>query len=102
MIELDISLPEQTTTIHVKRCVQFACDELGLTISMETSLASYPGSVHWHIKNGKKKGTLELTTWPGRRPLWAKVQTGRRADWIEQSLPELCQKIQHFADCENR
>ena len=101
MTELDIYLPEQATTLQVKRYVQFACEELGLTISMETSLASYPGSVHWHIKNGKEKGTLELTSWPGRRPLWAKIQTGRMADWIDGILPELCQKIQKLADSEH-
>jgi len=101
MTELDIPLPVDSSTDQLKRCVLIACDELGLAISMETTLVSYPGSVHWHIKNGQEKGTLELTTWPGRRRLWAKVQEGRRADWIEQTLPELCQKIQCLADREN-
>jgi hypothetical protein len=67
---------------------------------MEASLASYPGSTHWHIKLGKEKGTLELTTWPPKRPLWAKIQAGRRADWIERILPQLSQKIQRLVDAE--
>lgn len=94
MDESDIPLPASTTTDQIKKSVQGACEALGLTISMETSLSSYPGSVHWHIKKGKEKGTLELTTWPGRRLLWAKIQAGRRAEWIDSTLHELSRKIQ--------
>ncbi len=32
-----------------------------LTVTLRGTLASYSGSIHWHFKNGKARGTLELT-----------------------------------------
>ena len=98
MTEIDIPLPTGATTAQVKRSVDIACRTLGLTISLETSLAGHPNSTHWHIKMGKEKGTLELTTWPGHRLLWAKIQAGRRADWIDRVLPQLSEIIQGAVD----
>jgi hypothetical protein len=92
--EIDIPLAAGTTPAQVKESIQGACRALGLTITREGSLAGYPGSIHWHIKFGREKGTLELTTWLPKPPLWAKIQAGRRADWIDRLLPQLTHQIQ--------
>lgn len=61
---------------------------------MKTSLASYPGSIHWHYKQPKQKGTLEITLDPATHRLWATVQAGRRAPWIDAELPLLRRAIE--------
>jgi hypothetical protein len=67
----------------------------GLGVAMKTSLASFPGSIHWHYKNKKDKGTLELTVFPRDRRIWAQVQSRRKAPWIEIILPRVQKDIEH-------
>ena len=61
---------------------------LGLTISSEGKLAAYPGSRHWHLKIGRRSGTLEVTVWPARNRLWVTYHANRVGDgWVQQLAP---------------
>jgi hypothetical protein len=62
---------------------------IDLRITLKGTTASLPGSTHWHLKRGKLAGTLEATLWPQESRFWLSVQEGRRARWIEESLPEV-------------
>jgi hypothetical protein len=93
MQQVEFRVPRDLNLKRAEQLIEEACAELNLTIAMKSSLASYPGSTHWHYKNGKEKGTLELTLFPRDRRLWAQVQSGRKAPWIEATLPELQRKI---------
>lgn len=64
-------------------------EQLGLAATMKGSLKSYPGCTHWHCKRGNEPGTLEITLWPAKQRAWFKVQSGRRAAWIDDVIPEL-------------
>jgi hypothetical protein len=69
----------------VERC----CHEAGLRITLRDTLAAYPGCVHWHLKYGKEKGTLEVTLWPAQRRAWFKVATNRDGPWIAAAIERL-------------
>jgi hypothetical protein len=69
--------------------IEKTCLGCGLRISTRATLSSYPGCIHWHVKRGIQSGTLELTLWEAKRRVWASVQDGRRAAWIDEALPQL-------------
>ena len=94
MQEIEFRVPRDLNLNRAGQLIEDACAALNLTIAMKSPLASYPGSTHWHYKNGKEKGTLELTIFPRDRRLWAQVQSGRKAAWIDAVLPELQRRIE--------
>ena len=61
----------------------------GLRMVSRGTLKTYPGCTHWHYKNDDEKGTLELTLWSETNRLWFKVQSGRRAAWIDDMIRRL-------------
>jgi hypothetical protein len=61
---------------------------------MKGTLASYPGSTHWHYRKPGQKGTLELTLYIPDRRIWAKIQDSRKAPWINATLPSLRKTIE--------
>ena len=68
--------------------------ELGLTIKTDGRLASYPGSRHWHLKNGRRSGTLEVTLWPDRDLLWVTYHSNRIGDgWVCQAAPAFARAL---------
>lgn len=89
MRNFEIVVPSGTNLSGADRIVERVCSDAGLTLTMRGSLASYPGCIHWHFKNGKQSGTLEFTLLADAHRLWAKVQRGRRATWIDELLPAL-------------
>src|SRR3970040_3187122 len=58
----------------------------GLLTTQVTTLSKYPGSVHWHFKKGKGRGTLEATYWPERHRAWLSYRSGREAEWIAPAI----------------
>ena len=94
MIEIEIPLPDSAFPSRVPRIVESACDEAGLKLTLKSTLATYPGCVHWHYQRGKERGTLEITWWPAKRRLWFKVARNRRGEWIEKAVPQLKRKIE--------
>jgi hypothetical protein len=89
MREVHFAVPRDADLEAAEKMIERICAERGLTLAMKGSLAAYPGCVHWHYKRQKQKGTLELTLFPRDRRVWAKVQDGRKAPWIDEELPRL-------------
>jgi hypothetical protein len=94
MIEVNLEVPENANTDVVIDSVERVCLQHQLSYTLKGSLASYPGSVHWHFKAGKQKGTLEITWWENKNRLWCKVADGRKDKWIEESLPQIKEEIE--------
>ena len=94
MKEIEFHIPQQCDLTRAEHLIEQACAGLGLMIGMKGSLASCQGSVHWHYKKNQHKGTLELTLYPKERRIWAQVQNGRRAPWIDIELPPLQRAIE--------
>src|SRR5436190_24234285 len=94
MREIEITVPRSVDLSRADRIVERICGDAGLTLTMKGSLATFPGSIHWHYKSGKQKGTLELTLFASAHRLWAKVQTGRQASWIDDIVPTLKRSLE--------
>jgi hypothetical protein len=94
MREIDFAVPRNADLGRVERLIEKICARRGLLLAMKGSLSSYPGCVHWHYKRQSHKGTLELTLFARDRRVWAKVQDGRRAPWIDEELPGLQRDVE--------
>jgi hypothetical protein len=86
MQEVDFRVPPSAQLTHADLIVESACVLEGLQVGMKGTLASFPGSTHWHFKSSRERGTLEITLFPRDRRIWASIQDGRRAAWIEPCL----------------
>ena len=89
MREIDFAVPRNADFVRAERLIEKICARRGLVLAMKGSLRSYPGCVHWHYKRPDQKGTLELTLFVRDRRVWAAVQDGRKAPWIDEELPRL-------------
>jgi hypothetical protein len=87
MQQVEFTVPKTCDLATAVEKIEQVCAAQGLTMSMKTSQAAFPGSTHWHYKNKKLKGTLELTLYIPARRVWANVQSGRKAPWIDALLP---------------
>ena len=61
---------------------------------MKGTQSKFPGSIHWNFKRPRQKGTLELTLLIPEQRIWAQVQDGRKAPWIDDELPVLQRTIE--------
>ena len=80
MLEVELQIPDSAESEAVLRIVEQVCASNELTCSLKGTLVSYPGSIHWHFKQGKQKGTLEITWWESEQRLWFKVASGRTSE----------------------
>jgi hypothetical protein len=94
MKEVEFSVPSGCDLGSAERLIEAVCLRRGLQVTMKGSLATFPGSIHWHYKNQSQKGTLELTLHVPSGRIWAQVQNGRRAEWIDLELPGLQRAIE--------
>ena len=94
MIEIDLQIPDSVDTETVIRVVEQVCASHDLTCTLKGTLVSYPGSLHWHFKRGRQKGTLEITWWQSGQRLWFKVAMGRTGLWIDEHLPRIKEEIE--------
>jgi hypothetical protein len=95
MKEFEFHVPTECDLSGAEDMIEKAAAERGLHIGMKGSLAAYPGCIHWHFKIQGQKGTLEITLYLKDRRIWAQVQDGRRADWIDAELPRLRHAIEN-------
>jgi hypothetical protein len=95
MQEFEFQLPSSARLSGLDFLVESICTEEGLKVGMKSTLASFPGSIHWHFKKRGERGTLEITFYPPTRRLWASIQAGRRADWIEPCLDKIKTEIEN-------
>lgn len=80
MTSLDVDISPATGKLDKK--IEALAQAAGLSITMQTTSAKFPGSIHWHLKKGRERGTLEITLWPSQNKLWFSMQDGRSADWV--------------------
>ena len=91
---IEFNIPPDCNLARAGRLIEKACTAHGLTQATKGSLATLAGSVHWHYKQPKQKGTLELTLLPSERRIWAQVHTNRAAPWIDTLLPRIQEDIE--------
>jgi len=89
MEQIEFNVPGRRDLKNADALIERVCAGHGLQVAMKGSLATYPGSIHWHYKKPKQKGTLELTLLRSQRRIWAAIHTNRNAPWIEELLPRI-------------
>ncbi len=94
MVEIDIDIPPVTDLDRAAELVEDVCARANLSMSMKGTLARYPGCIHWHFKQGRERGTLEITLWPAQRRLWFTVHENRRAEWIAEAISHLKDELE--------
>lgn len=93
MTEIDIPIPATAQNAAIVKAVELAAQKVGLTLTLKGTLATYPGCIHWHYKNGKERGTLEITWWPQGKRLWFKVAANRWGEWVPDAVSRLKRSI---------
>src|SRR5688572_17762825 len=96
MREIDVQLIENADLDAAQTLVERLCAEDGLRLTLKGTLAKYPGSVHWHYRRGRERGTLEITLWSLRRRLWFKVSDGRGGDWMDETIVRLKSALEAY------
>ena len=99
MEKLIVTLNATIDTAKIEGTVDHVCASEALSVSMKSTLKQYPGCVHWHVKNGKSTGVLEVTWWPRQEEekeplLWLSIHGNRMADWIKPSMLKLKQSLE--------
>jgi len=94
MKTIEFRFPRRRHLTRAAALIESVCSRRGLSVAMKGSLAGYPGCIHWHYKQPNQRGTLELTFYPAEKRLWASVQEGRKAPWIDVELPQLRRAIE--------
>ena len=94
MIEVELQIPANANDDSVVKVVEQVCSANGLICVARGTLVRYPGCIHWHYKQGKQKGTLEITWWESENRLWFKVAKVRIGEWMDEALPKLKQEIE--------
>jgi hypothetical protein len=95
MQEIEIPMPRNPDFAQVSGIIEKTVVSSGLQITLKASLGKYPGCTHWHVKNGKDKGILEITIWPKQTRAWFSIQSGRKADWIRPKVTLLQRRLKH-------
>jgi hypothetical protein len=88
--------------------VEAACKAHGLQIALTTTLKSYPGSKHWHLRRRRPPksgaegprpanewlpGLIEVTHWPERGRLWVSVHESRDGGWARAACPAFARTL---------
>jgi hypothetical protein len=94
VFEEEWTVPANADLARAAQVIAEACAAEGLRLTLDGTLAKYPGCRHWHYKRDRQRGTLEITLWPARRRLWVTVHAGRQGDWIAGCLPRLGRAVE--------
>jgi hypothetical protein len=92
METVDIPIAASRDPAALIEIIERAASEAGL-LAQRRTLRSYPGSTHWHLKQPRASGTLELTYWPRTNRLWFAVHANRRAEWIAAAIAAFRERI---------
>jgi hypothetical protein len=84
--DVEIHLQPAANCDEVARAIDDAITQTGLNAALRDSLKKFPGCIHWHAKNGRLPGTLEITLWPEKHRAWFTVQSGRAAPWMDAKM----------------
>jgi len=95
MLDLEVGLsnvrPEAFTRLD--EAIDALCRSHCLSVTMKSTLAKYPGSIHWHIKKERERGTLEATSWPAKCRVWFSMQDDFRL--LRRRTQHAARDIQH-------
>lgn len=94
MKDIEIPLPPDMECAKVAHAIDDVIAEMGLTVTLRDSLRKFPGCTHWHVKNGRDPGTLEITLWPQEHRAWFSIQSGRTAPWIDERVKWIAQLLE--------
>jgi hypothetical protein len=96
MINLDVDMSRwrRRAPESLDQIIESLCRAHGLSITMKATLSKYPGSIHWHLKRGRERGTLEVTLCPREYRLWFSMQDGRRAEWVMESARRIKEELE--------
>jgi len=100
VVEIEINTSRITPGKDGRRLSRLAqtIDEMsaarGLSTSMKGSLKKFPGSIHWHLKKGRERGTLEVTLLPAEQRLWISIHENRNAAWVMKMAREFKRTIE--------
>jgi len=93
MRRIDIAWLKSWHTKDLPARIDRIANELGFVIASRTTLATIPGSIHWHIRKTGFSGTLEITIEPTTNQVWFGIHSNREASWIDDAIHELSQRI---------
>jgi hypothetical protein len=91
---MEVEVGTAVSPDDVEAAIEACIAQAGLHITMKGTLATYPSSIHWHLKQGNERGVLELTWWPEQRRLWLSVHRNRTAPWITAAQSQLKQALE--------
>ncbi len=81
-----------------RKCTESSLEKLftamGLTITMQGVLKSIAANRHWHLKNGKQKGVLEVTLMHETGEVLLSVHDNRRGGWEKEMIDVISAKLQ--------
>ncbi|MNF86607.1 hypothetical protein D3C84_690480 [compost metagenome] len=60
--------------------------EFQLNITQKTTLSTMKGSIHYHLKQGKASGVLEVTYWPNKSRLLVEIHHNRLQQWNQSII----------------
>jgi hypothetical protein len=86
LLDIEISLPPSVDCGKIARVIDDAIAQIDLSITLRDSLKKFPDCIHWHAKNGRESGTLEITLWPREHRAWFTIYSGRAAPWIDAKM----------------
>jgi len=89
----EIPLPAGLTLAEAARWIEADCAAEDLRVGSRGTLATYPGSIHWHLKRGQEMGTLEVTLLNRERRIHLSVHKNRTAPWTEATLERLASSL---------
>jgi hypothetical protein len=96
MLDFVFNIPPNADPSQVEALVESMVSLERLEMTMKSSLAKHPGSVHWHFRKPEERGTLEITWSPRENKLWASIQAGRRAEWIEPCVLRIKARVEEM------
>ena len=85
----EIAIAPGVPLAQVAQNIENFVEAAGLRVTTRTTLAEFPGSIHWHIKRGKEAGTLEATLFNRERRIGLNVRKGREGVWTAAALEAL-------------
>jgi hypothetical protein len=98
MNQIEIPVPPTTFLANAEAQIEDVCRAEGLKIALKSSLATYSGSIHWHLKRGTGPGTLEITLWPNGRRLWLSIHRRRDAPWVEPTARLVARRLLEYEE----
>jgi hypothetical protein len=93
--DIEILFRSSADCDQIAQAIDDAIVQAGLSTTLRGSLKKYPGCIHWHARNGRESGTLEITLWPQQHRAWFTIQDGRAAPWIEAKMKLIQELVRH-------